>query len=322
MEWLQLEPVTEQMESLRKKILITVIIIGASIGGFLTFNFKKVLSFLQTKRGGFLILIATALLVYAHVEPYYPKFTQYQIKIPKKFSPVTIVQLSDVHLQWPYRVVTREKLSKYVEKINSLNPDFIMITGDLISRYRTHNISARNVDDVQHAFSKLKAKQGIFGIIGNNDYCALDMLLDGLKQAGVTLLRNKSVRVGEVSISGIDSTKRLTKAKASLDNLKIEEAPLKILLAHEPDIAIVSSEYDFDIQFSGHTHGGQCVAPFGLGPILLPHLGRKYSLGLYQVKNMLLYVTTGLGISPLPKPQVRFNNRPEIPLIKLVSSLE
>jgi predicted MPP superfamily phosphohydrolase len=87
-----------------------------------------------------------------------------------------------------------------------------------------------------------------------------------------------------------------------------------ILLVHEPDFADHSAASGrFDLQLSGHSHGGQVIIPF-IGPPIVPYLAQKYPLGLYQVQNMLLYVNRGLGMARL---KVRFNCRPEITVITL-----
>jgi uncharacterized protein len=102
---------------------------------------------------------------------------------------------------------------------------------------------------------------------------------------------------------------------AVLDQLHDNSAA--ILLAHEPDFADLSAESNrFDLQVSGHSHGGQIVLPL-YGPPILPHLGRKYPSGLYQVGNMLQYTNRGVGMARLP---VRFNCPPEITIFTLKSS--
>jgi predicted MPP superfamily phosphohydrolase len=97
-----------------------------------------------------------------------------------------------------------------------------------------------------------------------------------------------------------------------LDQLKDNSAA--ILMAHEPDFADVSAQANrFDLQVSGHSHGGQIVFPF-IGPPILPHLGQKYPSGLYQVGSMLQYTNRGVGMARLP---VRFNCPPEITIFHL-----
>jgi predicted MPP superfamily phosphohydrolase len=89
-----------------------------------------------------------------------------------------------------------------------------------------------------------------------------------------------------------------------------------ILLAHEPDFADTSAATGrFDLQLSGHTHGGQVVLPF-MGAPILPYLGRKYGSGLYKVGEMLQYTNRGVGMARLP---IRINCPPEITLFVLES---
>jgi predicted MPP superfamily phosphohydrolase len=114
-------------------------------------------------------------------------------------------------------------------------------------------------------------------------------------------------------IAGVDDVwERQDRLDLVLDRLPAEGGA--ILLAHEPDFADTSAATGrFDLQISGHSHGGQVIAPFA-GPLRLPHLGRKYPLGLYRVGDMLQYTNRGVG---MVYPYVRFNCRPEITLFTL-----
>ena len=87
-----------------------------------------------------------------------------------------------------------------------------------------------------------------------------------------------------------------------------------ILLVHEPDFADLSAATGrFDLQLSGHTHGGQIVLPL-VGPPILPSMGRKYPSGEYRVNDMLLYTNRGIGVTTV---NARFNCRPEITVFNL-----
>jgi predicted MPP superfamily phosphohydrolase len=87
-----------------------------------------------------------------------------------------------------------------------------------------------------------------------------------------------------------------------------------VLLAHEPDYADISSATGrFDLQISGHSHGGQIILPF-VGPPIVPPYALKYPLGLYQVGDMLQYTNRGVGML---SPRVRLNCRPEITVFTL-----
>jgi predicted MPP superfamily phosphohydrolase len=106
-------------------------------------------------------------------------------------------------------------------------------------------------------------------------------------------------------------------AERAIASLDLSGEGLKILLAHEPDVGLVAAEH-FDLQISGHTHGGQVIVPFGVGPLILPTRGKKFAVGLYRYRKILIYVSKGIGISPLPKPLVRFNCRPEVSVLRIV----
>jgi len=143
---------------------------------------------------------------------------------------------------------------------------------------------------------------------------------DALRRGGVRLLMNSIhtlERNGEqVHIAGVDD---VYEYRDDLDAVmtQLPKDGCAILLAHEPDFADTSAATErFDLQLSGHSHGGQVVVPF-IGPPVLPDLGKKYPSGLYQVGNMLQYTNRGVGTSI---PPVRFNCRPEITIFTLESA--
>ncbi|HVO42428.1 MAG TPA: hypothetical protein VMT34_07385, partial [Aggregatilineales bacterium] len=90
-----------------------------------------------------------------------------------------------------------------------------------------------------------------------------------------------------------------------------------VLLVHEPDFADVSAATGrFDLQLSGHSHGGQVIPPFFKRPPVLPLLGKKYPIGVYRVDGMVQYTNRGLGML---RPYIRVNCRPEITMLTLHS---
>ena len=272
--------------------------------------------------------------IYAFSEPFFVRLSFYEIEIPNKtFEPFIAVQLSDIHMQWPYPQMNENKLKEIVSNVNQINPDFVFLTGDYISRFYSDSITKFNIQSLVNGLKGIQAKKGVFAILGNNDFRALNYVINMFESLNIQLLRNESVKIGDILITGVDPSKNMLIAKNALEIVtKTDPIPckyasntsnnsdinLKIILSHEPDSAKVTSDYDYDLQLSGHTHGGQCVAPFGLGPIILPTMGWRFPLGLYKIQNLLLFVSTGIGISPPPKPPVRFNNRPEISVLKIV----
>lgn len=90
-----------------------------------------------------------------------------------------------------------------------------------------------------------------------------------------------------------------------------------MLLVHEPDFADRSAETGrFDLQLSGHSHGGQVALPI-IGPPILPKFAKKYPTGLYKIKEMYQYTNRGVGMT---NPTIRFNCRPEITVFSLEST--
>ena len=319
-EWRVLTPMTTEQESLRKKIVVSLVVVFVVTLALMARSLQYVLAFLKTKFGVVLVCVVLGLGVYSLIEPFLLTFSFNEIRVGSGYVPFTAVQISDVHLQWPYPYVTEKTMDTIVARVNELKPDYVFVTGDLISRYRSEQISRRNTEALYRSLSKLKPKIGAFAILGNNDYCAKEMIISALQRAGIRLLRNESVKLeGGVSLSGIDSCKSMDRVRGALKQLHIEDGNLKVLLSHEPDAAMVTKDY-FDLQISGHTHGGQVILPFGIGPLILPTMGWRVPIGLHRVQNMLVYVTKGVGISPLPKPLVRFNARPEVSVLRIVPS--
>ena len=117
----------------------------------------------------------------------------------------------------------------------------------------------------------------------------------------------------QLHIAGVDS---LWYDKADLNPVlqQLPEEGAALLLAHEPDFADISAKTGrFDLQLSGHSHGGQIILPL-VGPPWLPRHGRNYPLGQYQVGDMIQYTNRGIG---MVIPTVRFNCRPEISVFTL-----
>jgi predicted MPP superfamily phosphohydrolase len=189
--------------------------------------------------------------------------------LPVSLEGFKIVQLSDIHLH-PYTEI--DTVIKAVERINALKPDLVAITGDFV--YET----AESIFELAPVLAEVKAKYGMYSILGNHDYWTLDDGWEGSPDLNAAM---------ETSIS---------------------ESPT-ILLLHEPDfISETAKDHRITLQLSGHTHGGQVRIP-GFGAPILPDYGRLYDYGLFRVNETWLYVNPGIGVIP---PPVRFNCRPEI----------
>jgi len=230
--------------------------------------------------------------------------------LPKQLGELKVVQMSDVHLgTW----IDYERLSHAVNLANSYQPDIVAITGDFV----THS-PEKYRDDLVKAFSRLKPRYKSLAVLGNHDHWTdADVIRDILSQAGVSDLSNQVYtleRQGErLHFAGIDDF------QVGADRLDVVMGLLPvdgcaILLAHEPDFADISAAYRrFDLQLSGHSHGGQVVLPL-LGAPILPRHGRRYIAGLHKINGMYLYTNRGLGTAEI---QIRINCPPEITVFTL-----
>ena len=226
--------------------------------------------------------------------------------LPFTFHNYRIINLTDIHLgQW----ISPEYLNGVADYVNSLNPDMITLTGDYVSY-----ILEGYEDDLLDSFKKLKAKDGKYAVLGNHDHWAgAEEIRKILKKSNIVDLSNDVFTIekdGEkLNISGVDS---LTVGADDLDKVleKLPHDGASILLVHEPDFAKISSKTNrFDLQMSGHSHGGQLVIPGVKTTPFRCSYSIKYPVGAYKVKNMIQYTSKGLGTNSF---WIRVNCKPEI----------
>jgi predicted MPP superfamily phosphohydrolase len=223
---------------------------------------------------------------------------------------LTIVQLSDIHLETYTKI---DLVQQAVNVVNDLNPDLVVLTGDYVWR----KLDA--IFELAPVLSRLNAKYGVFSILGNHEiWTDANVVRAAFTAAGIPVLVNQGVTLSidqaPLVLAGLDDG---WSGKPNL-NAALAGAPAGapvILLLHEPDLADqISLDGRVSLQLAGHSHGGQIRLP-GVGALVLPYLGRKYDLGLYNVNHMWLYTNRGLGATTEP---VRYNCPPEITEITLV----
>lgn len=227
------------------------------------------------------------------------------------FNNLRILNLTDIHLgQW----INPEYLDKLIDYVNTLNVDLVTLTGDYFS-YVTKGYE----QSLQNSFKKIESKYGKFGVLGNHDHwMGSKKVRDIFTNSNVIDLSNDVYTLekdGEfLNICGVDSC---TVCADNLDKVlaKMKKDTPSILLAHEPDFAKQSSQTNrFDLQISGHSHGGQFIIPkFETTPFRGPN-SRKYPVGIYEVGNMIQYTSKGLGTNSF---RLRVNCKPEITIITL-----
>ena len=270
-----------------------------------------------------LILLAIGGIVYsAFIEPGLCRVETVHLtlrRLPKSFSGIRMAQISDIHMGgW----MDKERLQSVVDLLLEQKPELILITGDFLTGHGLESSHKQAVDDLREVLSPLAYTVPTFAVLGNHDYwtdaqAVREMLAScsiiDLTNSVFTLTRDDA----NLHLCGVDDVwagdVKLDEVIARLD----DDSPA-ILLAHEPDFADTSSATEkFDLQVSGHSHGGQVVLPL-VGPPILPYLGNKYPSGLYQVGNMVQYTNRGVGML---NPAVRFNCPPEITVFVLESPL-
>ena len=207
------------------------------------------------------------------------------------FEELLVVQLSDVHVG---NTIGKEFLEECVARINALNPDLVVITGDLVDR---------KIEDAKEDLEALKGLKSHFGtyfVLGNHEYYhgAKD-IADFLPEVGVTPLLNDSVILRDdnhaINLVGLNDIQSLRFETMPIDTYKAFEKVDKILptilLSHQPKSIEMVENRAYDLMLSGHTHGGQ-IFPFGF----LVMLQQPYLYGLHAISaTKQIFVSRGTG---------------------------
>jgi predicted MPP superfamily phosphohydrolase len=233
-------------------------------------------------------------------------------RLKPEFDGYRIAQISDFHIgTW----IKREHLEEVIELVNHQKPDLVAITGDFV----THH-PERYANDLVQVLRRLSSRDGSFGILGNHDHWTNPKAVRQIMKASRVIDLSNTVHTiqrgaSKLYIAGVDDHyDGLDRLDLVLPQLPGEDAA--ILLAHEPDFADqAAASGRFDLQLSGHSHGGQIVLP-RIGISYLPRFARKYPSGLYHVNGMLQYTNRGLGTAEF---QIRLNCKPEITVFTLRS---
>lgn len=285
--------------------LILAIALGWLIIYFiLLFGYKPNIAFI-----GIIILIAVAFYSgYGIYNALNPRLKEISLKInnlPEAWKNKTIVQISDIHLGHIYRA---NFLQKIADKINPLDPDLVVITGDLFD----------GMDGSLQTFipplKNIKAKKGVFYVTGNHEtYLGIDKTLAIFKKTDITVLNDEMRELDGLQIFGIayperEEIKNITKIVTAEKNYNRQKP--SILLYHSPTHLAEAKELGFDLQLSGHTHVGQ-IFPFSY---ITRAIYKGYDYGLHKIDDFLIYTTNGAGTWG---PPLRTGNRPEIAVFKL-----
>lgn len=241
------------------------------------------------------------------------KITQINVPLEKlsaRHNAFNIVQISDVHLG---TIIHKDRLIEIVEKANALNPDLVLITGDLVDE------NVAKLEDMVEPLSRIKSRLGVYAVTGNHEfYAGVDKAVGFMEQAGVCVLRNRYVTIDStLNLVGLDYiTPEQQMGRKNPPLLEVimrdmDKSLPTILMYHAPVKLKKAEAAGIDFQLSGHTHKGQ-LFPCNF----ITDLVYTVDSGYARIGKMQIYVTTGVGTWG---PPVRVGAPPEIVQIILHS---
>lgn len=285
------------------------------INHFIPFLSKIIPEAVLTRPYFITIGIATAvfLLVFAgHLNALLPRTNQVNISLSKKIDSrdkLRIAMVSDIHLG---TVISTNRLSKIINHINSVEPDIILIPGDLVDE----DLAPVIRQNLGAMFSKLEAPLGVYASTGNHEYIGgANAAVHYLRKHSVKVLRDTAVQIlPQLWVIGRDDAdserfagEHRKPLKEIMANIPAED--VRIVLDHQPKAYNEAREAGVDLILSGHTHHGQ-MWPFNyITQAMFP-----LSWGYKKFDEMHAYVSSGIGTWG---PPVRIGNRPEVVVISL-----
>ncbi|RLQ93828.1 metallophosphoesterase [Falsibacillus albus] len=257
--------------------------------------------------GWAVILVMAALLIWGSYNAWSTVIRNYPISITKKsaFSNIKVVVASDIHLG---NIVGNRHLKRMVDRMNEMEPDFILLPGDVID----DSIEPFLRNEMSQTLKQLKAKHGVFAVLGNHEYYGghIEQYVEEMKKIGIRVLRDEVVQVdGSLYIAGRkDKTAEAMdpeKRKSVMELLKGRDSSLPVIMMdHQPYGFAAAAEAGVDLLLCGHTHRGQFAPNHWL-------TGRLFELdwGYMQKEHMHVAVSSGYGTWG---PPIRLASRSEI----------
>ncbi len=261
--------------------------------------------------------IAIAVASYSfHVEPRWVEVVQLEESLPRlspAFDGFKIAHISDFHVG---RLMDKDRFTDLMTLVNEQNPDLVVMTGDFV----THH-PEQYADTLIPGLKLLSDQHMTLGVLGNHDYWSDPAAVRRILQASNVLELNNTVQTvqrgdQQLHIAGVDDVwSGEPDLGAVLEQLP-DDGAAAVLLVHEPDFADTSAPTGrFDLELSGHSHGGQIRFPI-VGALFFPPYAKVYPDGRYEVGDMIHYTNRGLGMVQLG---ARLLCRPEITVLTLRS---
>ena len=253
------------------------------------------------------ILVVAGLVVAGYINARHPRVTRLDVTIPKSangMEKLEAVVMSDIHLG---TLIGNGHLGRIVKKVNALQPDIILLPGDILDE----DLEPVIRQNIGVTLKQLSAPLGVYGVMGNHEYIGgPEQAYEYLESHGITMLRDSVLRVNDsfylVGREDRDKPRFAGRERMPLAKL-LEGADFSypvILMDHQPYYLEQAAELGVDLQLSGHTHHGQ------LWPLnLITRAIYTISSGYGNIQGMHAYVSNGVGTWG---PPVRIGNRPEI----------
>lgn len=269
-----------------------------------------------------LFLICFSILLYARfIGTSGIKVKEHKIEyelLPDYFHGLKIIHLSDIHYG---SIINDKRLKEIVDKINFINPDIVVLTGDLIDKdLPLTNENIKNISAILSSINVSIDKYAIRGnhdyffeeweqIIQNSDFKNLDNTFDYIYKDGYSPI----LIAGLSSISDkVPFIERYEQLQKEINN---QNGIYQILLLHEPDLIENINLKDYNLVLAGHSHNGQVRLPF-IGAIVKAKFAEKYYDEYYKIQNTDLYISSGIGTSDL---DFRLFNRPSFNFYRLTN---
>ena len=234
------------------------------------------------------------------------EYAVYKENLPKEFEGLKIVQFSDLHYNNNSSINTVKKL---VKMINKANPDIVLFTGDLIDSF--YNIDNDTLESIASEFNSINAKLGKYAIKGEEDKENFNTVFNN---SGFKILENTTEKIylGSSSIDLLTVNETYTK-----ENIKgYNDENFTITIIHKPDLTDrIIEDFNTDLILAGHSHNGQIILPM-IGPVMKKEGAKKYILSHYNINEVDLYISGGIGNS---KHQWRLFNHPSINFYRIRS---
>lgn len=259
------------------------------------------------------IAIGVIVVFFGYLNARTPRIRKLDLSIRKKVqggrSELNIVSASDIHLG---TIVCKSRLEQIIEKINGLNPDIVLLPGDVVDE----DLAPVIRQNLGETLRTIKSKFGVFAVTGNHEYIGgVEPAVRYLREHGITVLRDQVIKIDNcayiVGREDISINRFAGKSRKNLEELVsgIDTSMPIILMDHQPFHLEEAEKNSVDLQLSGHTHHGQ-LWPFSF----ITNKMYEVSWGYKKKSDTHIYVSCGVGTWG---PPVRTGNSPEIINIRL-----